>query len=68
MIVTIRPQPASIIEGSAALVQCMTPKRLTAKKRRQSAGFGVDEVDEDHESVEPGVAGVVDEDVDAAHP
>ncbi len=30
-IVMTRPQLPSIIDGSAALVQCMTPNRLTAK-------------------------------------
>ena len=44
MIVTIRPDPETIIDGNTAFVQCMTPKRLTAKKRSQSAGSDVDEV------------------------
>ena len=65
-IVTTRPHSLAIIDGSAARVQCMTPNRLTAKKRCQSAGSESTKSDEAHEALGARVARVVDEDVDAA--
>ncbi len=61
--VTTRPHCRSTIVGSAARVQCSTPYRFTRRNGSQSAGTDVRERHPGGESLGPGVARVVHQDV-----